>query len=70
MSGTKTYVTGNLSYDIISYKLYDSEGYVVESGDLFLDGLSEGDRFKDDSIVIYDAIPGEVYTIVFTEASW
>lgn len=70
VSGTKTYGTGNLSYDIISYKLYDSEGYVVESGDLFLDGLSEGDRFKDDSIVIYDAIPGEVYTIVFTESAW
>lgn len=68
--GTKTHDTSSSGYDIISYKLYDSEGYVVESGELFLSELAKGDRFKDDTIVIYDAIPGEVYSIVFSESSF
>ena len=70
VAGTKTYGSAGVGYDSFSYKLLDSEGYVVDSGHVFLDGLSEGDKFKDDTIVFYDAIPGEEYTIVFTEASW
>lgn len=70
VTGTKTYGKNTSGYDVISYKLYDSEGYVVDSGDVFLDNLSEGDKFKDDTIVFYDAIPGECYTIEFFEYSW
>ena len=49
-------------YDMISYKLYDSAGYLVDSGDIYLSSLSAGDKFKDNSVVIYDITPGEAYT--------
>ena len=69
VSGTKTYGNGGMAMDVVNYKLLDSEGYVVDSGMIFLDGLSEGDKFRDDSILFFDAIPGETYTIVFSEYS-
>lgn len=69
VTGVKTYGIEDSMYDLVGYKLYDSEGYVVASGDLFLDGLSEGDKFKDDSIWVFDAVPGETYTIEFCESS-
>lgn len=67
--GEKIY--GNDSdYDTIGYKLYDSNGYLVDSGSIFLDSLNKGDKFKDDSINIYDITPGETYTLKLTESSW
>ena len=42
---------------MISYKLYDSAGYLVDSGNIYLSSLSAGDKFKDDSVVIYDILP-------------
>ncbi|MBE6572181.1 MAG: hypothetical protein E7656_08040 [Ruminococcaceae bacterium] len=68
--GIKTYGGTDSDYDIISYKIYDSEGYVVDSGDLYLTDLSVNDKFKDDSIVVYDVVPGENYKIVFSECVW
>lgn len=65
-SGQKTYGNSS-SYDIISYKLYDGEGYLIDSGDVFLMSLDVGDKFKDDSIVVYDITPGEDYTLQFVE---
>lgn len=38
---TKTFGT-NSSYDIISYKLYDSNGYVADTGNIYLSSLSNG----------------------------
>ena len=70
IAGEKTYGKENPALDMLSYKIYDSEGYVVDSGTVFLNDLSEGDKFKDDSIVVYDAVPGETYTIAFSEYSW
>lgn len=70
VAGTKTYGTDNSTYDMIGYKIYDSKNYLVESGQIYLSGLSQGDKFKDDSIVVYDAVPGESYTIAFSEYSW
>ncbi len=68
-SGQKTY--GNsLNYDIISYKLYDSKGYLIDSNNVYLKSLSAGDKFKDDSIVVYDITPGEYYKLQFAEYSW
>lgn len=65
ISGEKTYGTNDsLNYDIISYKLYDSEEYLVDSGQAYLGtNLSVGDKFKDDSLVIYDVTAGENYTL-------
>lgn len=68
ISGQKTY--GNSSvYDIIGYKLYDNSGYLVDSGSVYLRGIGSGDKFKDDSIRIYDIVPGEIYTLQLTEHS-
>ena len=66
VSGTKTYGSSS-SYDMIKYKIYDSKKFVVEDGIFYLSSLSSGDKFKDDSIVIYDVIPGETYSIDFFE---
>ena len=48
----------------------DSEGYLVDSGNLYFSSLSAGDKFKDDSVVIYDITPGESYTFQLSEYSW
>lgn len=69
INGLKTYGNSKTAIDMISYKLYDSEGYVVESGNIFLSSLGKGDKFNDDSIVIYDITPGESYTLKFFEYS-
>ena len=69
ITGEKTSGNSNSGYDMISYKLYDSAGYMVDSGDIYLSSLSAGDRFKDDSVVIYDVIPGESYTFQLLEYS-
>ncbi len=68
--GIKTYGSTNSSYDMVSYKIYDSNNYMVDSGNLYLNSLSQNDKFKDDSIVVYDVVPGETYTIKFSEYSW
>lgn len=70
ISGTKTYGGPSSLYDVIAYKLYDSEGYVIHAGSVFLKDLVEGDKFRDDSITIFDVIPGEMYTIEFSEYVW
>lgn len=70
--GEKTYEKSEgLNYDIINYKLYDSDGYMVNSGHLYVGKtLSIGDKFKDDSLVIYDVTPGESYTLQFLNYEW
>lgn len=70
ITGEKTSGNSNFGYDMISYKLYDSAGNMVESGNIFLSSLSVGDRFKDHSVVIYDVIPGESYTFQLFEYGW
>ena len=69
-TGTKTFGETSSSYDMISYKIYDSQGYMVDSGNVYLRNLTAGDKFKDDTIVVYDVTPGETYTIKFFEYSW
>lgn len=70
ISGEKISGSNSFGYDMIRYKLYDSDGYLVDSGDIYLKALTAGDRFKDDSIVIYDVTPGETYTLKLMEYSW
>lgn len=67
VSGTKTYGTSKIGYDMVAYKIYDSGGYVVKSGNLYINGVGKGDKFKDDSISVYDITPGDTYKIVFSE---
>lgn len=68
--GEKMSGDSNSGYDVISYKLYDSAGYMVDSGNIYLSSLSAGDKFKDDSVIIYDVLPGESYTFQLLEYSW
>jgi len=50
-----------------SYKLLDDAGYIVDSGDIFLDALNAGDKFKDNSVTLDELIPGETYTFQLSE---
>lgn len=67
--GQKTYGNSSSGYEIVSYKLYDSEGYLIDFGHIYLSSLDKGDKFRDDSIIIYDVVPAETYTIKFFEYS-
>ena len=49
ITGEKKSGNSDSGYDMISYKLYDSAGYLVDSGNIYLSSLSAGDKFKDDS---------------------
>lgn len=61
----------NLSYDMFNYKICDSEGYMVDSGSVFVGpSLGASDKFKDDSLVIYDLTPGETYTLQLLDSEW
>lgn len=67
ISGEKTYGTDSLGYDIIGYKLYDSDNYLIDSGNIYLRELDVGDKFKNDSLIIYDVTPGMTYELKLTE---
>ena len=43
---------------------------MIDSGDILLRSLAEGDRFQDESIVVYDVNPGETYVLRFAEYGW
>lgn len=60
VTGSKTYGSSS-TYDMIKYKIYDSKDFMVEDGMLSLSSLSNGDKFKDDTIIVYDVVPGETY---------
>lgn len=70
VTGEKKSGNSNSGYDMISYKMYDSAGYMVDSGQIYLSSLSTGDKFKNDSVVIYDIVPGESYVFQLSEYSW
>ena len=65
--GEKISGNDNFGYDTIPYKLYDHEGYMIDSGSIDLSSLHVGDKFKDDSVVIFDVVPGEYYLFTFSE---
>ena len=57
-SGEKTYGAQS-NYCKFGWKLFDNSGYVVESGNFLLGGLSTGDKFKDKTITIWSINPGD-----------
>ena len=69
ITGEKKSGSRDSGYDMINYKLYDSAGYLVDSGNIYLSSLSAGDKFKDNSVVIYEITPGESYTFRLSEYS-
>ena len=72
VTGAKIYEDSSMcvEMDSFDYQLCDSEGYAINSGTVFLNGLRSGDKFKDDSIVFYDLVPGEQYTLKFESPVW
>ena len=40
---------------------------MITSGFIYLAFLDQDDKFKDDSIVIYDITPGETYRLILCE---
>ena len=68
VSGKKTYGKTSM-YDMLSFKLYDSKGYMVDSGHIYLQDLEKGDKFKEESTMIHNVTPGETYKLVLSEGS-
>lgn len=66
-SGTKEHDSEGSSTSRVGqmgYKLYDSNGYVVASGNVYITALSTGDSFKNECEIIWGKItPGETYTL-------
>ncbi len=61
-TGEKTYDSQGANHSgtcYIGYKLYDPEGYVLQSGTISTTSLSEGEKFRNAEKTFYDLIPGE-----------
>ena len=57
-----------ISMDVLGYRLLDSEGYLIDSGQVLLDSsLKVGDKFREDSLKVYDLTPGESYFLELAE---
>ena len=69
-SGEKTYdINGDdyNRYSSFSWKLYDSEGYVVDSGVYSTSYISVGDKFKDESLDVWAELsPDKTYKLVIS----
>lgn len=65
---SKTANTNESSNVNVAYKLYDSEGVVVDSGHIYSDPIAIGESSKD-SFGIYDLDPRDTYTLKFENAS-
>ncbi len=72
LTGEKTFdCNGNNNDSICSFnwKLYDKEGYLIDSGSVYTDSISVGDKFKE-TITAFDCIePGGEYRLVFTDSN-
>lgn len=65
------YFSGEKSYDAegskhssaceIGWKLYDEDGYVIESGTCRSSGVAEGEKFRKAKDYIFDVLPGRYY---------
>ena len=72
LTGEKTYDKNGSSYSSscqVGYKVYDSDGYVVESGTFYSDSIKVGDKFKDDYFWVNNLEIGETYTLVLLNVS-
>jgi hypothetical protein len=52
---------------VVGWKLYDSEGYIVDSGIFYSPKIAVGEKFRDEVEYAWDVIkPGEIYTLVIS----
>ena len=76
----KFYVTGEKLYDAegkghssstkIGWKLYDSEGYIIDSGTFYSPGIKMGEKFKNEDFRSYDQVtPGGSYRLEILNVS-
>lgn len=72
-TGEKTYDANGNNYSrscSIGWKLYDSDGYVVEDGTCYSTTIKVGEKFKDASATAFDVIEqGKTYTLVIMNVS-
>lgn len=72
------YFTGEKIYDAegngysqsckIGWKLYDSEGYIIDSGTCYTDALAVGEKFRNQKAYAWDCIEaGGTYTLVILD---
>ena len=70
-AGEKTYDYGGNNATnscAFTWKLYDSEGYLIDSGMIYISKLVVGDKFKNEIGYAFNCIePGTSYRIVITE---
>ena len=69
IAGEKTYDyfgNNNSSIGLVAYKLIDKEGYVVDSGNFYVNQVKVGEKFRDAKAIIYSIQPGE-YELVIGE---
>lgn len=72
LSGEKIYdVNGSGQSDAcrIGWKLYDSEGYVVDSGTCYSSSVAMGEKFRNAEIHLYDLEIGGDYRLVLTNVN-
>lgn len=62
-------IRGSGTYDSFDCKLCDSDEQLVDNGIVMLSRLSEGERFEDDSLILFGLVPGERYTLRFVGRS-
>lgn len=71
-SGEKTYDHSGDNGDsmcVFVWKLYDTDDYLVDSGSVYIDGLSVGDKFKNEEAYSWGKIkPGQEYKLVLTDS--
>ena len=63
-AGEKTYDQEGDHYSnavSISWKLYDEDGYVVDSGTARSSGIKVGEKFKNAKDYVFDLLPGTYY---------
>lgn len=60
--GEKTDGYSNSNTHTFRWKLYDSEGYLVQGGTGFISGVSSGDKFRNEYISVY-GLPAGDYTL-------
>ena len=66
-AGEKTYDKEGNNYSRtceVGWKLYDSEGYIVDSGTFYSPGIAVGEKFRDEEEIAWDVIkPGKSYRL-------
>ena len=70
-AGEKIYDSEGKNYSRsvkFGWKLYDSEGYVIDSGDFYSTGIKTGEKFRNEKISIYnEMVPGKTYKLVLLD---